>query len=139
MALSFVEPAITANQLNVGVVVKGIVSVAFSATPTFNAALGDYFTMTATANVTSQTVTNATPGQMITIQILQDATGGRTVAGLTNAKYGWGPATGGTATNIAGSTPPGSATGAVANYYQVSCFFYNGTNFIETARAFECR
>lgn len=63
-------------------------SQAFSATPTFNAALSNVFEFSAamTANVTSLTITNPTAGQTISIRVLQDATGGRTVAAPTGAK-----------------------------------------------------
>ena len=50
----------------------------FSATPTFNAAVADIFDITLTGNVTSSTISNATTGDMITIILRQDGTGGRT-------------------------------------------------------------
>ncbi len=56
-------------------------SVAFSATPTFNAEFSNCFELgTLTANVTSSTVSNQTAGQTIQIRVQQDATGGRTFA-----------------------------------------------------------
>jgi hypothetical protein len=54
-------------------------SVAFSATPTFNLALGDQ-TITLTANVTSSSLANITAGQKVTFLICQNATGGFTFA-----------------------------------------------------------
>lgn len=56
-------------------------AVAFSATPTFNASLGNLFVLgNLTANVTSMTISNAVEGQFLAIRVRQDATGGRTVA-----------------------------------------------------------
>jgi hypothetical protein len=60
---------------------------AFSATPTFNAALANVFEMNAlTANVTSMTISNPVAGQTVSIRLIQDATGGRTVASPAGAK-----------------------------------------------------
>lgn len=63
-------------------------SQAFTATPTFNAALSNIFEFSGamTANVTSCTITNPTAGQTITIRVKQDATGSRTFAAPTGAK-----------------------------------------------------
>jgi hypothetical protein len=56
------------------------VSVAFSATPTFNSAQSNtiYFG-TLTANVTSMTISNPVDGAQLQIRFVQDGTGGRTV------------------------------------------------------------
>lgn len=55
--------------------------VSFSATPTFNAALSNFFRFgTLTANVTSMTISNPVEGQMITIRFKQNSAGGKTVA-----------------------------------------------------------
>jgi len=62
--------------------------VTFSATPTFNASLGNTQKITLTANVTSSTLSNATAGQTINFLICQDATGGRTFVWPTNVKGG---------------------------------------------------
>jgi hypothetical protein len=57
------------------------VSVAFSATPTFNAQQSNVFYFgTLTGNVTSMTISNPSDGQTIQIRFVQDATGSRTVA-----------------------------------------------------------
>jgi hypothetical protein len=64
-------------------VLGGLVSVPFSATPEFNAALvrGPMaFSMTLTGNVTAPTLIGVYPGQIITFIIKQDGTGGRTFA-----------------------------------------------------------
>lgn len=55
-------------------------TVAFSATPTFNAGSSEIFEMTLTGNVTSSTLTNPAVGEVLTFTICQDATGGRTFA-----------------------------------------------------------
>jgi len=60
--------------------------VTFSATPTFNATLSSSFKITLTANVTSSTLTNATAGQILTFQIVEDNVGGRTWTWPTNFK-----------------------------------------------------
>jgi hypothetical protein len=62
--------------------------VAFSATPTFDASLGNTQKITLTDNVTSSTLSNATAGQTINFIICQDATGGRTFVWPTNVKGG---------------------------------------------------
>lgn len=63
------------------------VSVSFSATPAFDAALSNYFELgTMTANVTGPTISNGVGGQTIVIRVKQDATGGRTFAAPTGAK-----------------------------------------------------
>lgn len=63
------------------------VSVAFSATPTFDCSLGNVFELGAmTANITSMTVSNAAAGQTINIRLVQDGTGGRTAVVPSGAK-----------------------------------------------------
>ena len=53
------------------------VAVAFSATPTFNAALGSTFKITLTGNVTSSTLAGAQAGQILIFEITQDGVGSR--------------------------------------------------------------
>ncbi len=55
-------------------------AVAFTATPAFNAAAYNQFSMTLTGNVTSGTITNGYFGQVVSFSISQDATGSRTFA-----------------------------------------------------------
>lgn len=62
----------------------GVNTVTFSATPVFNAALGNVQKITLTGNVTSSTLTNAVAGQLITFDVCQDATGGRSFVWPTN-------------------------------------------------------
>lgn len=61
-------------------------TVAFSATPTFNGALGTSFFITLTGNVTSSTFSNGVKGQLYTFVISQDGVGGRTFVWPTNVK-----------------------------------------------------
>jgi hypothetical protein len=62
---------IAANNLSV---------VVFSATPVFDASVASDFEITLTGNVTSSTLVNLSPGQVITFIIHEDGTGGRTFA-----------------------------------------------------------
>lgn len=62
----------------------GVNAVTFSATPVFNASLGNVQKITLTGNVTSSTLTNAVAGQLITFDVCQDATGGRSFVWPTN-------------------------------------------------------
>lgn len=55
-----------------------LTTVAFSATPSFDASTAASFKLTLTGNVTSSTLTNAVAGEPISFEICQDATGGRT-------------------------------------------------------------
>jgi hypothetical protein len=54
-----------------------LTTVAFSATPTFDASTAASFKLTLTGNVTSSTLSNAVAGEPISFEICQDATGGR--------------------------------------------------------------
>ncbi|MBI4460384.1 MAG: hypothetical protein HY648_10050, partial [Acidobacteria bacterium] len=63
-------------------------TVTFSATPTFNASLGNSFKITLTNNVTSSTLSNTVAGQQISFLICQDSTGSRTFVWPTNVKGG---------------------------------------------------
>ncbi|AKJ28849.1 hypothetical protein AAW51_2158 [Caldimonas brevitalea] len=65
----------------------GVATVAFSATPTFNAAAVNTILFgTLTGNVTSSTISNLAQGQYVSIRFKQDATGGRTVVLPATAK-----------------------------------------------------
>lgn len=64
----------------------GLVTVAFSATPVFNASTGESFEMTLTGNVTSSTLTNTFAGEVVTFIIIQDGTGNRTFVWPVNVK-----------------------------------------------------
>ena len=60
--------------------VTTVTSVASSPTPNFDASAASIFTNTLTANVTSSTITGGVAGQIITLYLLQDGTGGWTFA-----------------------------------------------------------
>lgn len=63
---------------------SALTTVTFSATPTFNASLGNSFLITLTGNVTSSTLSNPASGQIITLRVCQDSTGSRTFVPPTN-------------------------------------------------------
>jgi hypothetical protein len=90
-------------------VVSGLNVVTFSATPTFDASLGNTQKITLTDNVTSSTLSNAVAGQTINFIICQDATGGRTFA--------W-------PTNVLG----GVTIGSTASKCSAQNFIFDGTN-----------
>ena len=56
----------------------GVVTVAFSPTPVFDASQGSTFEIVLTGNVTSSTLVNVTPGQALTFIVKRDGTGGHT-------------------------------------------------------------
>lgn len=58
----------------------GLVTVSFSATPTFDFSTSDMKKITLTGNVTSSTMTGMEAGQTVVFLICQDGTGGRTFA-----------------------------------------------------------
>lgn len=72
--------------------VDGVNPVAFSATPTFDRALGKVQTITLTANVTSSTVQNCVAGQTVIFDIIENATGGWTFSAPANL-HGFGSIT----------------------------------------------
>src|SRR3954452_7381097 len=55
-----------------------LTTVAFSATPTFDASTAASFKLTLTGNVTSSTLSNAVAGEPISFEICQDGVGNRT-------------------------------------------------------------
>jgi hypothetical protein len=69
-------------------IVSGLNTVTFSATPTFDASLGNTQKITLTGNVTSSTLSNATTGQQLDFLICQDGTGSRTFVWPTNVLGG---------------------------------------------------
>ncbi|MBI1956753.1 MAG: hypothetical protein HYS38_10195 [Acidobacteria bacterium] len=83
--------------------------VTFSATPTFDASLGNSFKITLTDNITSSTFSNAQAGQQISFLICQDATGNRTFVWPTNVKGG-------------------VTIGATLSTCSAQTFLYDGTN-----------
>jgi hypothetical protein len=77
--LTFALPALAQNN-NVAVRPYGQQTVAFSATPTFDAAKSNGFKITLTGNVTSSTLTGLEAGMTITLDIYQDNVGSHTFA-----------------------------------------------------------
>ena len=63
-----------------------ILTVSFSATPTYDASINRNFKITLTANVTSSTFVNATTGLVYTWLVCQDGVGTRTHVWPTNVK-----------------------------------------------------
>jgi Pectate lyase superfamily protein len=99
-----------AQKLDVnGSMVAAVNAVTFSATPTFDASLGNTQTITLTGNVTSSTLSNATAGEQINFIICQDGTGGRTFVWPSNIKGGM-------------------TIGATASKCSAQIFAYDGTN-----------
>jgi hypothetical protein len=70
-------------------VISGVNTVTSSATPTFDLSLGDFQTMTLTANVTAVTFSNIAAGHKFVLDLVQDATGSRTIAGMPAAMHGF--------------------------------------------------
>jgi hypothetical protein len=68
--------------------VGGFSSMAYSATPSFNAGAASSFKMTLTGAVTSSTLANATAGQMLSFVLCQDAAGNHTFSWPTNVRGG---------------------------------------------------
>ncbi len=71
-----------------GSIVSDLNSATFSATPAFDASLGNTLKITLAGNVTSSTLSNASAGQTINFLVCQDATGSRTFVWPTNVKGG---------------------------------------------------
>jgi len=84
-------------------------TLAFSATPIFDASTAATFKLTLTGNVTSSTLSGAVAGEPLAFLVCQDATGGRTFVPPTNV-LGW-------------VTIPTSANACV-----LETFIYDGTN-----------
>jgi hypothetical protein len=60
-------------------VTSGVVALSYSAALSINAALGNHFRVTLTGNAAVNAPTNPTDGQKVTIEVIQDATGSRTL------------------------------------------------------------
>lgn len=63
---------------------QGTNAATFSATPTFNRAIGSLQTITLTANVTSSTLSNCAAGQTVIFDVIENGTGGFTFAWPSN-------------------------------------------------------
>jgi hypothetical protein len=111
------SPAFTGNASAINITISGAqvntpTIIAFSATPTFNAATANNFKITLTGNVTSSTLSGATAGQRIIMEIIQDGSGGHTFVWPSNMKN---------TMNIADQA-------AGANEVSLQEFYYDGTN-----------
>lgn len=93
-------------------VIESVDSVAYSATPVFNATNGAIKEMTLTGDVTSFTITNPASGMTLRFIWIQDATGGHTVSGAPSNMYGF--------------TPPGTTAGTES----IQSCTYDGTNWV---------
>ena len=71
-----------------GAVISGLNTVAFSATPTFDASRGNTQKIVLTGSVPSSSLANAAPGEQINLIICQDGTGSRTFVWPSNVKGG---------------------------------------------------
>jgi hypothetical protein len=89
--------------------------VGFSATPNFNASTSSNFKITLSGNVTSSTISGATAGQTIIIEIVEDSTGGRTFVWPTSFKNGM-------------NLSAGAGQSIQANETNIQSFYYDGTN-----------
>jgi hypothetical protein len=97
-------------------VVETPVNLTFATTTTVDASQGVYYRITLTGNTTMAAPTNATDGQKILFEILQDATGSRTIT--------WTSGAGGYAFGTDVTTPTLTTT---ANKRDFVGFVYNST------------
>ena len=88
---------------------SGVNSLAFSATPTFDAELGNTQKITLTGNVTSSSLSNATAGEKLDFEICQDGAGSHTFVWPTNVKGGM-------------------TIGSTASKCSAQSFIFDGTN-----------
>lgn len=80
---------------------------------------GGFQQITLQANATSSSITNAIISKVMTIQWIEDATGGRTYVWPTNCQF-------------TGAAAPAGTTPSTMNSVT---FIYDGTNWVETARS----
>jgi len=99
----------TAKQTFAKAIIGKVNVVTFSATPTFDASLGNTQKITLTDNVTSSTLSNAVAGEEINFIVCQDSAGSRSFA--------W-------PTNVLG----GMTIGSTANKCNAQSFLFDGTN-----------
>ena len=87
---------------------------------TISASNGNVQAVTLAANASSSAITGAVTGREITIQWIQDGTGSRTYVWPPNCKF-------------AGGAAPSAST--TAGWTDSVTFIFNGTNWLEKARA----
>ena len=108
-------PNLSASYNNLANGLTAVNPVVFSATPVFDASLGNVQEITLTNNVTSFTIINPTAGQVMTLIWLQDSSGGHAVAGV--------PAT------LRGFTTPGTTLST----YSAQSFAWDGAAWVATS------
>lgn len=100
----------------------------FAATLALDASLGTMIVVSLTGNVTSWSIANAQPGELITVVFVQDATGSRTLASAaSNIKFLNTTYLGSTA----GTAPTLTTTASKRDSFT---FRYDGTNYVEQSR-----
>lgn len=97
---------------------RDTVTMSYSETMTFDCGEAKLFAVALTGNITTMTITNPAPGIELTFRLVQDATGGRTVAWPASVKF-------------AG----GSFTLSGAGKADMVTLYWNGSNWIEKSRA----
>lgn len=104
-----------------------------SGTLSLDPSLGSMINVSLTANVAAWTIVTANmqPGQRFTVGFSQDATGSRTLAGLTNSNVRWPNTTYGGTT--AGSAPTLTTTASKCDSFD---FRWDGTRITCTAQIF---
>jgi hypothetical protein len=108
------------HTFNVRTIEKVVTStVASNSAITLASQSGNIFAVTLNANVTGTTISNAATGQKLTIEFIQDATGGRTYVWPTNCRF-------------AGGSAPSTTTASTRTSVT---FYFDGTNWYELARA----
>ena len=101
---------------------KRFISVTCDSTVVFDADQSDTFYVELTENITTITINNASTGRIITLLLQQDSTGSRTVAGFaSNVK-------------LAGASFTVTSN---ATRYSTLTLVYDGTNWVEIARALD--
>ena len=105
----FIQTGAKINKLEAsGALVSGTNIVTFSATPTFDALLGNTQKITLTGNVTSSSLNNATAGEKLNFVVCQDSGGNHT--------FSWPP-------NVKG----GMTVGSAASKCSAQSFLFDGT------------
>ena len=88
VGVSTANPATTLDVS--GAIRSTLTTVAYSATPTFDASLGNSFKLTLTGNVTGSTISNGHAGETIIFLLCQDGTGAKSMTWPANMKLAGG-------------------------------------------------
>lgn len=97
-----------------------------SGATTVNALSGGLVELTLTGNVTSLTITNGIAGMRLTLALIQDATGSRTLTGATGGIIKW----------EAGDDPLLTTTASSRDVFE---FCFDGTNWYEMSAVMDVR